>query len=160
MPQSTLHEVHDAGYVATPMQRKRTSPHPLTARQEAAIRELLVQPTIRKAAQAAHVSEATLRRWLDGNAEFQRRHRAARRELLEGSARYLHAASASAANALWQIAREEKHSAAARVSAAKAIIELSMRGMEMLDVLPRLDAVEAQLCAAESRLALPNEAEQ
>src|SRR5271155_4426672 len=59
----------------------------LTARQETAIRELLVQQTIRKAAQAAHVSEATLRRWLDGHAEFQRRYREARRELLEGSAR-------------------------------------------------------------------------
>lgn len=129
----------------------------LTARQETAIRELLVQQTIRKAAQAAHVSEATLRRWLDGHAEFQRRYREARRELLEGSARYLHAASGSAAGKLWQIARDEKHSASARVSAARAIIELSMRAMEMLDVLPRLDALETELCAAEFRLALPNE---
>jgi hypothetical protein len=142
------------------MQRKRTDPHRLTARQEAAVRELVVQPTVRKAAEAARVSEANLRRWLSGHAAFQRRYRAACRELIEGSARYLHAATGSAASKLWQVAQNEKHSAAARVSAARAIIQLSMRATDMLDVLPRLEGVEAELCAAEQQLALPNEAGQ
>src|SRR5271155_5311829 len=133
------------------MGRKKAESRSLTARQETAIRELLVQPTICKAAQNAQVSEAKLRRWLTESG-FQARYRGARREALEGSARFLHAASGSAANVLWQIAREEKHSAAARVSAARAIIQLSLRGVEILDVLPRLEAVEAELYAAEHEL--------
>jgi hypothetical protein len=128
--------------------RRRPNHRALTRLQESALHELMVQPTIRKAAAAANVREARLRQWLAGNVNFQTRHREARRELIEGAARYLNAASANAANVLWLIARDEKNSTASRASAAKAIIELSLRGIELLDVLPRLEAIEAELLSA------------
>ena len=138
---------------AHPVRRMRV-PRALTSQQEKALHELLVQPTIRKAADNAGVSESTLRRWLAGHAGFRARYRDSRRELFEGGAKHLCAASMSAANTLWQIAREDRHSAAARVSAARAIIEFSVRGIEMLDVLPRLETVEMQLALAEPDAAL------
>jgi hypothetical protein len=124
--------------------RQRRDPRALTPRQESALRELLSQPTIRKAAAAANVSEAKLRQWLAVHVNFQIRYRDARRELIEGAAKYLNAVSLNAANVLWLIAHEEKHSTASRVSAARATIGLNLRCIELLDVLPRLEAIETE----------------
>lgn len=112
-----------------------------TARHDAALVALLNHPTVREAAEAAGLSEATLHRYL-GDPAFVTQYRAARRQVVEVAIARLQQDAAHAAGVLRDVADDTRAPATARVAAARAILGEAMRGIELLDLQARVDLLE------------------
>jgi molybdenum-dependent DNA-binding transcriptional regulator ModE len=113
----------------------------LPPKQELALRAIAVSPTLKEAARAAGVSDATLWRYMQEPA-FKRRLRNARREAVSHALIRMQRASGEAVTVLEELMRSEKASASARISAARAIIDYSMRAVEMDELQSRIDELE------------------
>lgn len=113
----------------------------LTARQELAVRALLTAPTREAAAKAAGISTVTLWRFMK-QPEFRDACHQARREAVEQTATQLQRSSLEAVKILDAIAANEAASPTARVSAAKAILQMSFRAVQSDDLTLRLEALE------------------
>ena len=108
-------------------------------KEEAAIAGLLTEPTIEAAAVKAGVSESTLVRWLQEPA-FKAQYRAARRSVVEGAIGRLQQAATQAVDAL---ARNLTcGTPAVEVGAAKAILDQSIKAVELVDLVERVEALE------------------
>lgn len=121
----------------------------LNAKQEKALLALLSCGEVKQAAKDSKVGEATLWRWLQ-EPLFQTQYRAARRQLVEVALLQLQSDGTKAAKVLREIAEDKTAPASARVSAAKTILEQSIKGVEQLDVLERIEALE-QLTKAQGK---------
>ena len=115
----------------------------LTRKQEAAISNLLAQPTIRAAANATGVGEVTLHRWL-ADPGFKTSYLEARREGVSHTIALLQRTSGAAVAALHAVMSDPEQPASARVSAARAVLELAIKGVELEDLAARLEALEAK----------------
>jgi AcrR family transcriptional regulator len=100
----------------------------LTRKQEAALVALLEKGTVREAAAACNLSEATLYRYLTEPA-FVTRYRDSRLKLVETGIARLQSAVDLAVNTLCDIAEDKEAPATARIAAAKTIIEQAMKGV-------------------------------
>ncbi|MDT7807328.1 MAG: hypothetical protein QOJ70_1141 [Acidobacteriota bacterium] len=118
----------------------------LTAKQEKALASLLALGEVKAAAKSSGVGETTLWRWLKEDA-FNAAYRDGRRRLVEASASRLTADSSKASRVLLEIAEDRQAPASARVAAARAIIENSIKVVETLDLEPRLKEIEKRLAA-------------
>jgi transposase-like protein len=116
----------------------------LTPIQERAIVALLANSTIKRAAKSIGVDETTLWRWLQDK-DFHTAYRTARRESVSQAIARLQQASSEAVNTLREIVKDKQQPAPARVSAAKAILEFSIKAVEIEDMAERLAQVEAIL---------------
>lgn len=126
------------------MRRSETPQAALTAKQQRAIDALLREPTTQAAAEAAGVSKATIFRWLADEA-FSAAYQTARGQLLESTLTALQSASIDAVNVLREVMTDASLNAFARVSAAKAVLEMGFKAREVLEVEARLSALEAEL---------------
>jgi hypothetical protein len=122
----------------------------LRPRELRAIRALLTEPTIEKAAKAAKVGQRTLYRWLRRE-DFRDAFDAARRDALAQSMATLQGVTADAVHALREVLTDANARPADRVSAARAVLDFALRGSEMLDLEPRLAALEADARMKEMR---------
>ncbi len=122
----------------------KTPGEKLTPKQEQAIIALLSEHTIKAAGKAAGVSETSLWRWLQ-LPEFQRRYRAARRQVVESSIGRLQQGCDDAVTVLRLIARDTRAPASSRVAAARTIIEQSLRAIELEDLTERIERLEKTL---------------
>ena len=113
-------------------------------KREAAIAALLVAPTIAHAAQSAGLSESTLTRWLRDEG-FLSAYRAAQRQALQQAIASLQAAAGVAVAVLRAVMLDRGASPAARVSAARSVLELAYKGAELADLEARLAAIETAL---------------
>ena len=116
----------------------------LTERQRRALAALLAAPTTKEAAKIADVGERTLKRWRTLPA-FQRAYRAAQSELLESAVCQSRRHLTGALSALADITADADAPPAARVSAARASVELALKLGEQNDILTRLTELEKQL---------------
>jgi hypothetical protein len=112
-----------------------------TRKMEAAIIALMVEPTIPAAAKAAGVSYTSLWRWLQDPA-FQIEYRKARRLALGQATAQLQQAASAAVKALKEIVEDTKAPASSRVMAARTVLEMGMKAIELEDMETRLAAVE------------------
>jgi AraC-like DNA-binding protein len=110
-------------------------------RKELAIAALLAAPTLAEAAQVCGVSERTLRRWLQDET-FARRYRRERTRLLESSVNLLRQKSVAAVETLAEVADNKQSPASARVSAARSLVELAIKGAEVQDLEERITELE------------------
>jgi DNA-binding MurR/RpiR family transcriptional regulator len=110
-------------------------------KKEAAIAALLAEPTIESAAKAAGVSGATLWRWMQ-EPGFDAEYRRARRASLGQAISQLQAASSAAVKALRAVAEDGAAPPAARVSAARAVLEIGIRAIEVEDLEARISQLE------------------
>lgn len=110
-------------------------------RWEKAILGLLTQPTLSKAAEFAGVAESTLLRWLQIE-EFAERYSWAKREALKQAMAQLQQASAEAVMALREVCSDQDVNPAARVSAARTILEMAVKTYETEEIETRLDELE------------------
>jgi hypothetical protein len=112
----------------------------LTRKQEQAVAALLTQPTLTQAAQAVNLSERTLRSWLS-QPEFKEAYRTARRQVVEGAISILQQATSE------PVATLKSNLTAARpsdqIKAATAILEHSLRGLDVFDLIERVESLEA-----------------
>ena len=113
----------------------------LEGKREGALVALLSSQTVRDAAQKARVSEATLYRYLR-EPEFIARFRSARRDVVEHALSRLQQDASHMAGVLRSIADDDKAPASARVAAARAVIEQSIRAVELVDLAERVEALE------------------
>lgn len=105
---------------------------------------LLNNPTVRDAAKAAKVSESTFWRYLREPA-FIARYRAARRDSVEHAISQLQTDAAHAARGLREIGDDTTAPASARVTAYRAIIEQAIKGVELNDLMERIERLEEAL---------------
>ncbi len=111
-----------------------------TANREKVLSALLESATISDAAKKCGLSEKTVRRYL-ADAEFQKEFRAARRVVFEQNIIRLQSLHAGAVDTLERNLNCENPSV--EVRASQIIIEGSRKDFETLDVLSRLEALEA-----------------
>ncbi len=112
-----------------------------TANKEKVLSALLESATISDAAIKCRLNEKTVRRYL-ADAEFQTEFRAARRVVFEQNIIRLQSLHAGAVDTLERNLNCEIPST--EVRAAQIIVEATRRDFETLDVLHRLEALEAQ----------------
>ena len=117
-----------------------------------AIEALLTHDRRDEAATAARVSERSLRRWL-AEPTFRDALAAHRTRLLGDATSTLARGAARAAAALVEMA-EGKSATAARVAAARAVIDLALKAAEVDDLARRLEALEAKAAEREVLAAL------
>lgn len=116
----------------------------LTPKQNAAIVALLSQKTMKAAARSAGVNEVTLWRWLQ-EPEFQAAYTKARRETVKQAIARLQQSAAQAVDTLKEVMTSKKALDFARVSAAKAILDYSLKAVELEDLAERIDALESKM---------------
>lgn len=116
----------------------------MTAKTERFLAALLTSPTIEMAAKVAGISESTALRTLK-DAEFATAYRDARREVVSHSLTALQAACGEAVTTLREVASDSEAPASSRVTAAKAILDISVRAVEIDDLAARVEAMEAVL---------------
>jgi hypothetical protein len=109
--------------------------------EEAAIVALLSEPTIAEAAGKVGIGERTLLRWL-ADPDFGTRYREARRRALDQAVSGLQQAAGKAVAVLVTIAEDQTAPPAARVSAARTVLDQAFRGMEVLDLADRIEQLE------------------
>lgn len=116
----------------------------LTERQRRALVALLATPTAKEAAALAGIGERTLKRWKTLPA-FQRAYKAAQGEMLENAVCQSRQQLTGALSALADITADANAPPAARVSAARASVELALKLGEQADILERVTALEKSL---------------
>ena len=108
--------------------------------QEQFIAELLSHPTVEAAAKAVGIGHVTAWRWLKDPA-FAERYREATRMATRHAAALLQAAAREAVANLREI-QSKGASEAARVSAARTILEMAFKAADVEDIQQRLDELE------------------
>lgn len=116
----------------------------MNAKQDKLLSALLESPTIQSAAKIAGVSDSTALRFLK-DADFSTAYRDARREVVSHSITSLQAACSNAVATLCAVCDDTEAPASSRISAAKSILEMSMRAVEIDDLAARVELLEAQM---------------
>ena len=101
---------------------------------------LLTTCSLKAAAEAAGVDGKTLRAWLRDDPEFSAAYRAARSRMVNDAVDELVAAQSEAVSALRRCLTSESDTA--RISAARSILEYSIRGRELTDLEQRIATLE------------------
>lgn len=104
--------------------------------------------TKREAAKSAGIAESTLREYLK-QPEFQAAYREAVQDLLTAATRKAQTGFDPALDALLAIVSDNKQQPAARISAARAVLEFGLKLTEKTDVVARVDEIVQILKAAE-----------
>jgi len=113
----------------------------LNTKQQKALESLLTAPTHEAAAKAAGISTPTLWRYMKEDA-FTVAYRVARREAVSLSIAHLQRAGGLAVATLVNVARDTNATPGARVAAAKCILDLSMKSIELEDLQVRVEQLE------------------
>jgi hypothetical protein len=116
-------------------------PGALPPKQELALRAVIAHPTLKEAALAAGVSETTLWRYTRDE-EFSRRLREARRQTMSQALLGLQGAAGDAVRTLVSIANDPAAGPWPRLTAARTILDLSLRAHEADEVRARLAELE------------------
>lgn len=116
----------------------------MTRRKEIAISNLLKLPTVSEAAEATGIGERTLWRWLQ-DPSFQEAYRKARRETVSQAVARLQKETSQAVEALAAVMGDAEAPATARVSAARAVLELAIKAIEIEDIEARIAELEKRI---------------
>jgi len=113
-------------------------------KKDAAIVALVTEPTIADAAKKAGISHATLHRWLQIK-DFKDAYREAKREAVSAAISRLQQTATEAVDALRDVMNDTVSPASARVSAARSILEIAIKAVELEDFERRLEALERMI---------------
>jgi len=117
----------------------------LNGKKARALEALLSGKSVEEAAQQAGVSRTTLFRWLREDERFRDEYRRAGSQLMEGALRRLQQLCGEAVETLAEVMGEREATAASRVTAAKATLELTLKIEEHRSLVNRLERLEASL---------------
>jgi len=115
----------------------------LTQKQEQFIVALMSSPTLEAAAKQTGINPVTAWRWMKLPA-FQAAYLASKRDLVQHSITLLQKFSTTAVSTLAQVMTDAKAPASSRVAAAKVVLEMALRGVELEDLAVRIHALEEQ----------------
>lgn len=114
----------------------------LSGRQEMLIAALLSEPTQEAAAVKAEVARSTMYRWLR-EGSFQERYRAAQKALFVHAMARLQGATGDALDTLREVMSDPANPAAARVTAARTVLDFARQHIETAEIEERLAALES-----------------
>ena len=113
----------------------------MTPRKERALQALLVSRTRAEAAATAGIGESTLREYMK-NPEFMERYKQAFGDMVRDATRQAQQALSSALSTLREIMEDRDEQAQARITAARSVLEYSLKLCEQTDVLEQLRELE------------------
>jgi len=113
-----------------------------TRQKERAICGLLQQPTVTRAAEYAGVSEGTLYRWLREDPTLQTAYAESRRECVRQATAQLQRACSTAVKTLEEVMGDQEATSSSRVSAARSVLELAFKAVELEDLEARVTTLE------------------
>ena len=114
----------------------------LSRKQDQVITALVTCASIAEAAAQCGLADVTLRRWLKQE-PFQAAYREARRAVVQHAIAQVQHATGEAVETLRSVMQDAEAPASARVSAAKAILETALKGIDIDDLEVRMAALEA-----------------
>jgi hypothetical protein len=125
------------------MQDTATNPcaEELTGKQSKVIALLVSGATIEAAAHKSAVNPATVHAWLK-KPHFADGYRNARRSVVTQATASLQAACSDAVSTLLAVASDASAPASSRVSAARVILEMSLKSFELEDLAARIEKLE------------------
>lgn len=113
----------------------------MTPKPQKALLALLTNPTKEKAAAAAGITSKTLRGYL-ADPEFQAEYRKAFAGMVEDATRQAQQAIAPALSTLREVVEDSGEGSQFRISAARSILEYSLKLTEQNDILAKLKELE------------------
>lgn len=113
----------------------------MTPNEERALSALLTSKTKLEAAEKAGITDRTMRRYFE-NPEFCQRYREAFAGVIEDATRQAQALLMPALSTLQTVMEDEEIPAQARITAAKSIIDYSLKLTEQADILEQLRELE------------------
>ena len=113
----------------------------MTQRKEKALQALLVSRTRAEAAKAAGIGESTLRTYMQ-DTEFLERYRQAFGDMVRDAARQAQQTLSPALSTLREIMEDREELASARITAARSILEYTLKLGEQVDILEQLRELE------------------
>ena len=113
----------------------------LSRNKEKAIAALISCPSIPQAAREVGINENTLWRWLKDSG-FSKSYQEARRQVVNQAVSRIQAKMAKAVDTLAEIILNKKALASARVSAAKEILAVGIKAVEIEDLEQRISQIE------------------
>lgn len=116
--------------------------NPLEERYDKALAALMSEPTIRAAAKKLDIAEPTLYKWLR-DPIFSSMYREARMKAVEHAIAKLHKGTNIAVDRLLHIIQDGEQPAAVQVAAARAVLEYSFRGLDVMSLLTKLEELDA-----------------
>jgi transposase-like protein len=116
----------------------------LTRKKEQAIAALLSQPSIGGAAKKVGIGEKTLFRWLQLD-EFQRAYKNARRQVIDQTIAQIQSVMSEAVQTLLNVMTDGETPASAKVSAARALLDIGFKVVEIEDLESRIEKIEKNL---------------
>jgi hypothetical protein len=122
----------------------------INRKKEQAISALLSQPTLKAAAEVAGIGEKTLWRWLQ-NEDFQDAFMEVRRQLVQQVLSNIQRSMSKAVNTLLEVMDDPDSPASSKVQAARSIIDVGLKGLELEDFELRLSRLEDHLPRATRR---------
>jgi uncharacterized protein YggE len=114
----------------------------LSRKQDEAIALLLTVPTISEAAKHTGVGERTLFRWLQQDTAFQAAYRDARRQAVQQAIARIQQATSTAVTTLEGVMTNPESPSSSRVWAARAVLDLALKAVEVEDLEARIRALE------------------
>ena len=109
---------------------------------QAALDALITGATVKQAAEAAGISEKTVRRWLDEPA-FAAEIAEARRTITNNIMAAVKSKAVQATDVLGEIMSNQKASPYARVQAAKTVLDTAFKAIETAEIIDRIEKLEA-----------------
>lgn len=116
----------------------------MTPKMQKALLALLSESTKERAAAAAGITSKTLRKFLD-DPEFQSEYRKAFSGMVSDAVRQAQRTLSPALTTLEEIMKDDAQNGQIRVSAARSLLEFSLKATEQLDILNRLTELEAAM---------------
>ena len=113
----------------------------MTPRKEKALQALLVSRTRAEAAKAAGIAESTLRSYMQ-DAEFMERYKEAFGDMVRDATRQAQQTLSPALSTLREIMEDKSEQAQARITAARSVLEYSLKLCEQTDILEQLRELE------------------
>jgi len=116
----------------------------LSRKKEQAIAALLSQLSIGGAAKQVGIGEKTLFRWLQLD-DFQRAYKNARRRVIDQAIAKIQYVLSEAVQTLLNVMSDGTAPASARVSAARALLDIGFKVVEIQDLESRIEKIEKNL---------------
>jgi transposase-like protein len=116
----------------------------LSRKKEQAIASLLSQPSIGGAAKKVGIGEKTLFRWLQLD-EFKRAYKTARRQVIDQTIAQIQSVMSEAVQTLLSVMADSTTPASAKVSAARALLDIGFKVVEIEELENRIEKIEKNL---------------
>ncbi len=118
----------------------------LTGKKAQAVAALLLYPNREEAAAATGISGVTLWRWTQ-EPEFAEAYRKARRQAVQHAIGRIQQVCSDAVRTLQDVMMEKDSPASSKVTAAKTILEMAIKAVELEDLEARIAALEERMMA-------------